>query len=333
MHRFSFLLAVTVVCAFCAVANAQFVEVVPSDDIVYVGQGPVTVEYQVFLDNEDLDTIDTGPAGIQSFFGWQALRGQMYSTAGLFQTPTENSDDVSSAIWEGRRPPSQTIIDDPGGLFGSFRWPQVASSVWAASDRNENFFELYSTSLGWSTESDGAMRAAQQFGTSLNLSGRVEVFRGSITLSDEDIPFGSDSGLAQITFEGLVWFYIEPSLFGFTAIDTDSILSFGAIDGLVEVRPGSVIIDAGLPPQTCVGDLTSSGATLEGQPGFGTPDGIADLDDLGYFLNFWLTGSPIADLTASGATLEGQPGFGAPDGTIDLDDLGYFLNFWLQGCP
>lgn len=84
----------------------------------------------------------------------------------------------------------------------------------------------------------------------------------------------------------------------------------------------------------CVGDLTSTGATLAGQAGFGVPDGIADLDDLGYFLGFWLVSdASVADMTTSGATLAGQPGFGVPDAVVDLDDLGFFLNAWSQGCP
>ncbi|MEM9064624.1 MAG: GC-type dockerin domain-anchored protein [Planctomycetota bacterium] len=84
----------------------------------------------------------------------------------------------------------------------------------------------------------------------------------------------------------------------------------------------------------CIADLSTTGATLPGQTGFGIPDGNVDLDDLGYYLSFWLEDFvPVADLTTAGATLEGQPGFGVPDGSVDLDDLGYFLNFWLAGCP
>ncbi|MEM9063862.1 MAG: GC-type dockerin domain-anchored protein [Planctomycetota bacterium] len=82
-----------------------------------------------------------------------------------------------------------------------------------------------------------------------------------------------------------------------------------------------------------LGDVTTEGATLPGQPGFGVPDGLTTLDDLGYYLNLWLVGNLEADLTTSGATLVGQPGFGVPDGLVELDDLGYFLNFWLVGCP
>ncbi|MEM9066500.1 MAG: right-handed parallel beta-helix repeat-containing protein [Planctomycetota bacterium] len=42
----------------------------------------------------------------------------------------------------------------------------------------------------------------------------------------------------------------------------------------------------------CVGDTTTTGATLDGQPGFGEPDGVIDLDDLGFFLGQWLVGCP-----------------------------------------
>ncbi|MEM9065869.1 MAG: GC-type dockerin domain-anchored protein [Planctomycetota bacterium] len=84
----------------------------------------------------------------------------------------------------------------------------------------------------------------------------------------------------------------------------------------------------------CPGDLTTTGATLAGLPGFGVPDGIADLDDLGYYINAFVTNDlDRGDLTTSGATLEGQPGFGNPDGVLDLDDLGYFIGVWLAGCP
>jgi len=85
--------------------------------------------------------------------------------------------------------------------------------------------------------------------------------------------------------------------------------------------------------EECDADVTTTGATLEGQPGFGIPDGNVDLDDLGYFLNLWVAADTKADLTTTGATLEGQPGFGIPDGNVDLDDLGFFLNAWTEGCP
>ncbi|MEM9063861.1 MAG: GC-type dockerin domain-anchored protein [Planctomycetota bacterium] len=78
-------------------------------------------------------------------------------------------------------------------------------------------------------------------------------------------------------------------------------------------------------------DVTSTGATLAGQPGFGIADGNVDLDDLGFFLNEFLTAGLLADRTTTGATLPGQPGFSLPDQTVDLDDLGFFLNEFLDG--
>lgn len=83
----------------------------------------------------------------------------------------------------------------------------------------------------------------------------------------------------------------------------------------------------------CLSDITTTGATLPGQPGVGEPDGVSDLDDLGYYLSaLWLPGAPGGDLTTTGATLPTQPGFGEPDGAVDLDDLGFYLNDWLSGC-
>ena len=79
--------------------------------------------------------------------------------------------------------------------------------------------------------------------------------------------------------------------------------------------------------------MTTTGATLPGQPGFGEPDFDIDLDDLGFYLTGWLDSDELADVTTTGATVSGQPGFGQPDGAIDLDDLGFFLTIWLSGCP
>ncbi|MEM9066009.1 MAG: hypothetical protein AAGB51_11015 [Planctomycetota bacterium] len=42
----------------------------------------------------------------------------------------------------------------------------------------------------------------------------------------------------------------------------------------------------------CPADVTTTGATLPRQTGFGEPDSTIDLDDLGYFLGFWLAGCP-----------------------------------------
>lgn len=95
----------------------------------------------------------------------------------------------------------------------------------------------------------------------------------------------------------------------------------------------NVIVYGQLMAPECVADVTSVGATVPGQPGYGVPDGLVGLDDLGYFLGLWLANSAAADVTTTGATVPGQPDFGVADGTIDLDDLGYFLGSWLTGCP
>ncbi|MEM9064627.1 MAG: GC-type dockerin domain-anchored protein [Planctomycetota bacterium] len=112
-------------------------------------------------------------------------------------------------------------------------------------------------------------------------------------------------------------------------------VDFSMITGDQFITVGNVIPDPQPSGSVCgPADLTTTGATLPGQPGFGEPDENVDLDDLGYFLGFFLNNdASVADLTTSGATLPGQPGFGVPDGFVDLDDLGFFLNLWLQGCP
>ncbi|MEM9065994.1 MAG: choice-of-anchor tandem repeat NxxGxxAF-containing protein [Planctomycetota bacterium] len=121
------------------------------------------------------------------------------------------------------------------------------------------------------------------------------------------------------------------SFSGFIDLNDNGELLFGAV--FVDGTSGLFVIDAIAGPVACSpADLTTTGATLMGQPGFGVPDGEADLDDLGYFVGRFLANDPAADLTTTGATLMGQPGFGVPDGVIDLDDLGYFLGVWLEGC-
>ncbi|MEM9064100.1 MAG: GC-type dockerin domain-anchored protein [Planctomycetota bacterium] len=121
-------------------------------------------------------------------------------------------------------------------------------------------------------------------------------------------------------------------------------ISVGLFQDVTEPRAGSVFFDdvtlerlvegPPLPGGCSPADVTTTGATLPGQPGFGEPDDTVDLDDLGYYLGFFLSNdASVADLTTSGATLEGQPGFGVPDGVVDLDDLGFYLNLWLAGCP
>ncbi|MEM9065210.1 MAG: di-heme oxidoredictase family protein [Planctomycetota bacterium] len=138
-------------------------------------------------------------------------------------------------------------------------------------------------------------------------------------------------GRARTLMEAILWHGGEGEA------SKNAVLAMNATerDALIEyVKFPFVDPTTALAEPSCTGDLTSTGGTLAGQPGFGVPDGAADLDDLGYYLGFFLaTDASVADLTTSGATLQGQPGFGISDGAVDLDDLGYFLNAWLQGCP
>ncbi|MEM9064043.1 MAG: GC-type dockerin domain-anchored protein [Planctomycetota bacterium] len=120
--------------------------------------------------------------------------------------------------------------------------------------------------------------------------------------------------------------FVRPLIF-FDNVATEGAMRAATVDNVF-------VTEGAITPPDCIADLTTTGATLVGQPGFGVPDGTADLDDLGFYLGFFLANdASIADLTTSGATLEGQPGFGIADGVVDLDDLGFFLNAWLAGCP
>ncbi|MEM9065000.1 MAG: peroxidase family protein [Planctomycetota bacterium] len=85
-----------------------------------------------------------------------------------------------------------------------------------------------------------------------------------------------------------------------------------------------------LAPDFCRADITTTGASLPSL-GYWVPDGQADLDDLGCYINGWLVQDPATDMTHG--TLPGNPGYGEPNGHVDFDDLGYFLHLWLANCP
>jgi len=107
-----------------------------------------------------------------------------------------------------------------------------------------------------------------------------------------------------------------------------------SLAGAVPNATLSLVLTAEVTEAACIGDVTTTGATIAGQSGFGTLDVVADTDDRGYFLGFWIASDTgVADVTTTGATIEGQAGFGVADGTVDTDDLGFFLGAWQQGCP
>jgi len=112
-------------------------------------------------------------------------------------------------------------------------------------------------------------------------------------------------------------------------------IDFSTIASDQFITVGNVIPEPEAPASGCSpADVTTSGATLQGQVGFGQPDNTIDGDDLGFFLGFFSSGdTSVADVTSTGATIQGQVGFGQPDGVVDGDDLNFFLNFWVQGCP
>jgi len=122
-------------------------------------------------------------------------------------------------------------------------------------------------------------------------------------------------------------------------IASDLIANDTATQNVVEAGVDAIVITGpecvNPPTLGCSGaDLSTTGATLQGQQGFGVPDGVIDGDDLSFFLNFWAASdASVGDVTTTGATIAGQQGFGVPDGNVDGDDLGFFLNLWIPGCP
>ncbi|MEM9065390.1 MAG: hypothetical protein AAGB51_07855 [Planctomycetota bacterium] len=67
--------------------------------------------------------------------------------------------------------------------------------------------------------------------------------------------------------------------------------SLGAAALLLAASPAHVPITPATS-ESFSPNVTSTGATPPGQCGFGIADGTVNIDDLGFFLNFWLLGAP-----------------------------------------
>lgn len=64
---------------------------------------------------------------------------------------------------------------------------------------------------------------------------------------------------------------------------------------------------------------------------YGVPDGIIDVQDLRYFLDYFTAGDlGVADVTTR--AVPGSAGYGVPDGDINNDDFLYFLTLFAKGC-
>lgn len=97
--------------------------------------------------------------------------------------------------------------------------------------------------------------------------------------------------------------------------------------GWARVGPGALF-----PP--CIADQTTSGGVSLGFRGYGSSDGVVDIDDLAYFLGAWvISDAARADLTSFGASQAESDNAYVPDGEVGLDDLGFYVNAWLRGCP
>jgi hypothetical protein len=93
------------------------------------------------------------------------------------------------------------------------------------------------------------------------------------------------------------------------------------------VMPDLWFEDAG--PPACAPDLTTG--AIQGQPGYGVPNGVLNNDDFFYYLAQFAAGNvAVADLTTG--AIQGQPGYGVPNGIINNDDFFYYLGLFAAGC-
>ena len=70
---------------------------------------------------------------------------------------------------------------------------------------------------------------------------------------------------------------------------------------------------------------------IEGQAGWGVPNGVVNNDDFFYYLGRFVAGDGgEADLTAT--AIPGTPGYGMPNGVISNDDFFYYLSLFAGGC-
>ncbi|MEM9064993.1 MAG: hypothetical protein AAGB51_05830 [Planctomycetota bacterium] len=88
---------------------------------------------------------------------------------------------------------------------------------------------------------------------------------------------------------------VEGSAAGGNIPRTPKRIALGVVvDGLQVIsQPGSrgptiMLSYRAIPGSIANADVTTTGATLEGQSGYARPDGNVDLDDLGFFLTLWL---------------------------------------------
>ncbi|MEM9065868.1 MAG: GC-type dockerin domain-anchored protein [Planctomycetota bacterium] len=142
-------------------------------------------------------------------------------------------------------------------------------------------------------------------------------------VDDSGAVVASSDAQASGQSETLSGISVGPGMYAVRVTGVPDGISTGAEVQLYTIELGAVGAGPG-----CIADVTTLGATIEGAVGYGVPDGIVDLDDLGIFLARWLAGEPSTDLTTTGDTLGG-----VPDGIVDLDDLSFFINAWLAGCP
>ena len=79
----------------------------------------------------------------------------------------------------------------------------------------------------------------------------------------------------------------------------------------------------------CDPDLTTG--AVQGQPGYGVPNGVLNNEDFFYYLAQFAAGNlAVADLTHG--AVPGQPGYGIPNAFLNNDDFFYYLTIFAAGC-
>jgi len=321
----------------------------------------------VFLDNRAIgESVAASAAGLHlsgagtpSTFLRNRVLGNVSDGGGAGAVFIGGSPTVESCEFSG----NVSINGSGAGFFARLLSDAVFTNITVANNRNEGNWAAAGGNLSNSVNSSGNVVTNSIFWNNLIRTATTP------TLSDiYQLQISGTSGFTpgSLTIDSYAAYLTGSDIDGsdpmfVDALGPDGIA--GTLDDDLRLDPGSPAVDAGsasLAPTSssdldneprlvgpavdrgayevqgagCVADVTMTGATLAGQPGFGEPDGISDPDDLGYFLGFWIAGdASVADVTTTGGTLAGQAGFGEADGVVDADDLGYFLGFWFDGCP
>ncbi|MEM9065227.1 MAG: PEP-CTERM sorting domain-containing protein [Planctomycetota bacterium] len=186
-----------------------------------------------------------------------------------------------------------SLGDLPGGQAFSGAYAVTADgSVVVGFSSSTSGFEAFR----W-TEADGMVGIGDAPGGNFSSIAYDVSDDGTVIVGESDTANGSEAFVwtagtgVQPLREVLTGYGID--LTGWTLRDAQGISADGRTIVGDGINPMGMQVGwiATIPPQACsIADVTTTGGTLPGQPGFGIPDARIDLDDLGFFLNVWLLG-------------------------------------------